>query len=195
MTEAGRDITGVILSGGKNSRYGSNKAIAEVNGIRIIDNITGKFKRIFDEVIIVTNSPDEYRYLDVPLVPDIYPDKGSLGGLFTGLNRSSHERIFVTACDMPFIDPHVIELIAGESGGYDVTVPRIAGHYEPLFAVYGKKCLTFMEDQIKNSIFQIIKMYSRVTVNVVDEKKIREIDPGFRTFININYQEDIRKYL
>jgi len=195
MTGAINDITGIILSGGKNSRYGSNKAIAEVGGMRIIDNITGKFKGLFDEVIIVTNSPDEYRYLEVPMVSDIYPDKGSLGGLFTGLSRSSHEKIFVTACDMPFIDPRVIELIAGESAGYDVTVPMIAGHYEPLFAVYGKKCLKFMEEQIKNSIFQIIKMYGSVTVNVIDEKKIREIDPGFRSLININFQEDIRKYL
>ncbi len=194
MNKAGRDFTGVILSGGRNSRFGSNKAMAEINGVRIIDSITEKFRALFDEVIIVTNTPESYLYLNVTLTGDIYRDMGSLGGLFSGLTLAVHERVFVTACDMPFVNPAVIEYILNSSHGYDAAVAKISGHYEPLLAVYGKKLLPIMEEQIKSGSYKIIDLYSRAKIRVISEESLRVYDPGLQSFININYPEDMKRY-
>jgi molybdopterin-guanine dinucleotide biosynthesis protein A len=80
-----KDMTGIILAGGKNSRMGTNKAFLEINGIRLIDNILAIYKKIFSEIIIVTNDPLSYtEFSETVIVTDIYKEKGALGGIYTG---------------------------------------------------------------------------------------------------------------
>ena len=97
------EVTGVILAGGKSSRMGKNKALLELGGKRIIESEINLFKSIFKEVILVTNSPLEYAGFDIKIVTDIFPEKGSLGGIYTGLFYSSYDYSFVASCDMPFL--------------------------------------------------------------------------------------------
>jgi len=188
-------VSGVILSGGKNSRFGSNKALIEINGKRIIDNLVANFKETFDEVIIVTNSPEEYLYLDTILVSDIYKDCGSLGGLFSGLYYADNSYIFVSACDMPFVKNNIIKHLLLFIGKYDVIVPKINGEYEPLFAIYSKKCLPFMERLIKNKDFKIINFFGKVKLKEVTETEIALLDPEFKAFVNINTKEELKKHI
>jgi len=81
-----KEITGIILSGGKNSRMGVNKAFLELDGQRLIDKILDIYKNIFSEIIIVANDPLSYtEFSDTIIVTDIYKGKGPLGGIYTGL--------------------------------------------------------------------------------------------------------------
>ena len=97
-------MTGVILSGGKSARMGMNKAFLEFEGKRLIDRTVTMFRDIFQEVILVTNSPLEYLDQDCIIVSDIFKNKGALGGIYTGIFYASCDQVFVSACDMPFLN-------------------------------------------------------------------------------------------
>lgn len=188
-------ISGVILSGGKNRRFGSNKAFVEFDGARIIDIALAAHARRFGEVLIVTNEPDAYQGLDARIVTDIHPNFGSLGGIYTGLWHASGEAVFVTACDMPFVDPAVVDLVLSRFEDVDIVVPRIDGYYEPLMAIYAKACLPHMAASIEANIRQIFRFFPQVRVREIGEADIRAVDPALRTFVNINTREDLDRAL
>src|SRR3989338_7683808 len=98
------DITGVVLAGGKSLRFGQNKAFALLQGVTLIERVLNVMKTLFDDLLIVTNNPGDYSSFDVPVVSDLEPDKGPLGGIVTALHYSERDRIFVAACDMPLLD-------------------------------------------------------------------------------------------
>ncbi|MCX5820100.1 MAG: molybdenum cofactor guanylyltransferase, partial [Deltaproteobacteria bacterium] len=102
-------MTGVILSGGKNRRMGENKAFLRIEGERLIDRTVRLFRTVFQEVIIVTGSPLDYLDQQATIVTDILPEKGALGGIYTGLFYATEEHAFVTACDMPFLNRAFLE--------------------------------------------------------------------------------------
>jgi molybdopterin-guanine dinucleotide biosynthesis protein A len=116
--------TGIILAGGKNLRMGQNKAFLEVQGEKIIDRIKRIFVELFDEVLLVTNSPADYLNLNLRTLTDLYREKGSLGGVFTGLFHASFSHAFVAACDMPFLRPALISHLVRLSPGYDIVIPE-----------------------------------------------------------------------
>ena len=109
---------------------GKNKAFLEVNGERIIDRTKNLFLELFDEVLLVTNSFPDYLDLNLRMVADLYPGKGALGGVYTGLFLASHSHAFVAACDMPFLNKdlirHLIDLSPGTTSSFPK--PRMAGN-------------------------------------------------------------------
>ena len=129
------NATGIILAGGKNLRMGQNKAFLEVRGERIIDRTRRVFVDLFDEVLLVTNSPLEYLDLNLRTVTDLYRESGALGGVLTGLFYATHLYSFVAACDMPFLTPDLIRQLVSLSPGADIVVPRTNDGWQPLHAV------------------------------------------------------------
>ncbi|MCX5887089.1 MAG: molybdenum cofactor guanylyltransferase [Proteobacteria bacterium] len=187
--------SGIILSGGESSRMGVNKAFIEVNGKRIIDATVELFGSLFPEVIIVTNTPLDYAHLNARIAADIIPQKGSLGGIYTGLFYSSHPHSMVVACDIPFIRREVIEYLVGKIDHHDVVIPHLSDGFHPLHAIYSRRCLPFMERLINEDNLKIINFFKKVRVREVKEKELSRVDPDFRSFVNINTPEDVRKYL
>jgi molybdopterin-guanine dinucleotide biosynthesis protein A len=186
-------ITGIILAGGKNLRMGKNKAFLEINGQRIIDRTKNIFLEIFDEIFLVTNSPLEYLDLNLRMVADLVPEKGSLGGMYTGLFHSSRSHAFVAACDMPFLNPALIRYLIQLSPKFDVVIPKTADGLQPLHAIYSQKCLPFMEDLLKQNNLKIIDFFPRVKVREVPTEEISLHDPQLSSFLNINTPEDLKK--
>lgn len=186
--------TGIILAGGKNSRMGRNKAFIQIRGIRIIDNTIDIFKRIFKEVIIVTNNPEDYEYTKLRLVKDKIPDKGSLGGLYSGIEAAKYKKCFVVACDMPYISEELIRYIISLEG-YDIVVPKVSGRLEPLFASYTKSCSDCMREQLENNNLKITYSFSKFKVKELNEEKISIYDKKFLSFININTPQELEKIL
>lgn len=184
------DVTGVILAGGKSSRMGRNKAFLEVGGNRIINKTVSLFKSIFEEILLVTNTPEEYSDLDLRIVTDIYPGKGSLGGIYTGLFYSGCDYSFVASCDMPFLRKDLIEFLLSLKDGYDVIVPRLKDGYEPLHAVYSRKCLKPMGNMIKKNDLRIIGFYPEVKVRDVTEDELAAFISEPSPFINVNTPEE-----
>jgi len=191
------DATGIVLAGGRSSRMGRNKAILEVGGERIIDRTVSLFNSLFKEVILVTNTPDEYAGLGVKMVTDILPDKGSLGGIYTGLFHASRNYSFIASCDMPFLNRRLIEFLLNLKVGYDVVVPRLNSGHEPLHAVYSKGCLNPIEAMIKKGDLRIIGFYPVVNVREVSEEELGPYLSDPSPFMNINtpdeYEEALRK--
>ncbi len=188
-------MTGVILAGGKSSRYGTNKAFAEMQGTRLIDRVARAMASVFPRLILVTNTPQEYTYLRIPMFEDHIKGLGPIGGIYTGLDVMPDPAGFFVACDMPFINPELVLRMVGMGNDYDAVVPRVDWMIEPLHAVYAKSCLPFIKASIEAEEYQIIKVYDRIRVRYIDEKEIKAIDPGFKTFFNVNRPEELEDAL
>ncbi len=184
-------ITGIILSGGKNIRMGKNKAFLEVGGKKIIDRTAELFQEIFSQVILVTNEPLEYAYLDLEIVADLIPMSGSLIGIYTGLFYSSNTHCFVTACDMPFLSKKIVEYMISIKENYDVVIPHLKDGYHPLHALYSKRCLKSIEELINEDNLKIIDFFNKVKVREITSDEISSIDPAMNSFLNINTPEDL----
>lgn len=164
------DITGIILSGGKSSRMGENKSFLKIQNETIIERIVKLMKSIFDEVMIVTNSPDEYKFLGLPLYKDIYKNKGPLGGIHSGLTHSKSEKNFVISCDVPLMTEEMIEYIVEYKSDKTIKFCNAAGYHQPLAGVYSKSLIVEIEKLISGgdvpdkSFHHFLKMVEAETI-------------------------------
>lgn len=170
---------------------GENKAFLEIEGIPIITRIYHLFKKLFQEVIIVTNEGEFFKNFDSKIYHDLMPDKGALGGLYTGIFFSSFQYSFCVACDMPFIKKSLVEYLVKNIQNNDVVVPRTQDGLQPLHAIYSKNCLQPIEKIIEEGKYKIIDMYKMVRVRVVEEHEFLCLDPFRDSFININTPEEL----
>lgn len=187
------NATGVILAGGKSSRIGRNKAFLEVSGRRIIDREIAVLSGIFKEVIIVCKDVEEYHEYPLRKVSDLVDYLSPLSGIYTGLKSAKTDRIFVVACDMPFLNKGVIDYLMSLADNYDVVVPRPAGRFEPLHAVYSKDCVKGIEDMFKAGNFRIYDLYNKVRTRVVEDGELKKIDPEGLGFLNVNTLAELEK--
>ena len=186
------DVAGVILAGGESSRMGRNKALMEVNGERMIETAYRRMAELFEEVLLVTNSPEIYEFIPCRKVADIYPGMGPLGGIHAALSSCRAERAFITACDMPGLNPQLIRELCSMQGGADVVIPETHGGLEPLHSVYDKKCLPKMEAMLQAGERRILSFFDLAQVRLVPRGRIAILDPDFASFRNINTPEDYR---
>lgn len=186
-------MTGIILAGGKSSRMGFNKAFIDIDGKPIIHRTVNLFKELFDEIIIVTNTPLEYEGFNIIIASDIYKDAGSLGGIYTGLVHASSEFCFVAACDMPFLNKEVISKMMIILNGCSAIVPYIMGRYHPLHAIYSKKCLKPMAEMIKNKDLRITNLFQKIKIKRLEEKDWLSSEPVLSSVDNINTREDLHR--
>jgi molybdopterin-guanine dinucleotide biosynthesis protein A len=189
-----KGVTGVILAGGGSSRMGSNKSLLLHMGNRIIEVIYRNLADLFEEVIIVTNTPELYPFLPCRKVPDIYSGQGVMAGIHAGLSRSREGAIFVVACDMPHLRGALIRHLATLADGVDVVMPVTVGGFEPLHAIYRKECLPVLEELLQNTENRrVVALLSEVRVRKVIPEEIALFDPEFTSFDNINTPEEYRK--
>jgi molybdopterin-guanine dinucleotide biosynthesis protein A len=186
-----KNVTGFILLGGKSSRYGSNKAFVEIEGVRLVDRVARVMKSIFHRVLLVTNTPDEYEYLKIPMAEDLIKGLGPMGGIYTGLMTMPDEAGFFVACDMPFLRESLIRHMVDVRDDFDVVVPRMDWMLEPLHALYSKKCLPVIHGAIGHDQHQILKCFAELRVRYVDKEELRLWDPELRSFFNINKPQDL----
>lgn len=180
-------VTAAILAGGASSRMGTNKALLKVDDEPIISISYKTLAKLFREVIIVTNTPEEYDFLPCRKVPDIFPDIGSISGLHSALSHSTTERTFVIACDMPFIDPAVIRhLCEMQLNGYDAITPLTPEGQEPLHAVYSSDCKTIFETAIRNNQLKIIDILSHMKTKLIPWDTFQNRHASQTPFLNIN---------
>jgi molybdopterin-guanine dinucleotide biosynthesis protein A len=188
-------MTGAVLAGGESRRMGRDKAFLEVGGQRIIDRTLAVLGRLFTKLLIVTNSPADYAYLGVRMVCDLLPGRGALGGLYTALFFCTTPRAFVVACDMPLLKAEVIGHLVAQPGKWDVVVPQMGDHVEPLHAVYSRKCLPHIEDLLERGGRKVTDFYPRVRVRRVPEEEIRTLDPWLLSFRNVNTPQEVEAIL
>lgn len=188
-----KPITGVILAGGKSSRFGRNKALEPFMGERLIDRSVRLMKEWCDPIFVVCQQPEEYFGVEANLVADIIPDQGPLMGLYTALLFSPNEWIFLRAVDMPFLEGAFAELLIKKAseGNADVVVPLKETQYEPLCACYNVRCIPHIKRVIESGGGRVIRFFSRVRVDTILEDTWRTLDPKGKSLLNINTIQDL----
>lgn len=182
--------TGVILAGGESRRMGSDKSLLPLDGERFIERTYQLLAGLFEEVLIVTNSPELYRDIPCRKVPDRYHGKGPLAGIHAGLYHAGQPQIFAVACDMPFLQPDLIRHLCCDIRQTDVCIPRSSHSLEPLHACYTKSCLPAMEEVLDGDGRRIIDFFPAVAVTEVVAETWRRYDPAGLSFRNINTPQE-----
>ena len=186
------NISGVVLAGGQSRRMGKDKRGLEWMGTKFLDRVCLTIGSLFEEVLLVTAIEDyPAGHLPVRLVTDAIPQKGSLGGLFTGIKEASQSSVFVVACDMPFLNPCVISRICALPEN-DVVMPKLSTGYQPLHARYSKRCSLIIEKMIQEGNLRIQSLIQDPTlsIQIVEETLFVDIDPHGYSFLNINTPAD-----
>jgi molybdopterin-guanine dinucleotide biosynthesis protein A len=175
---------------------GEDKALKTFLGRPLIERVVERLSPIADELIVTTNRPHDYRFLDLRLVSDIKPGRGALGGLYTAIASASHPIVAVVACDMPFASPTLLRaasrLLVEENA--DVVIPKSSEGYEPLHAIYRREtCLPAIEAAIEADQWKVIAWFPQVKVRLLTPEEMREHDPSGLAFWNVNTPEEFSK--
>ena len=187
-------MTGVILAGGKSSRMGTNKAFLRIAEERLIDRNIRLLRDIFKDVLIVVANPREYLLKEAAIVTDIFPERGALGGIYTGLFFAPDQYAFVMACDMPFLNLRFVEYMAEKAKGHDIVVPSPADGLQPLCAVYSRVCLPAIKNLLDKNRLQIRGFYPGHKVLEIPAAALESFDPAGRMFTNLNTPEDFAAF-
>lgn len=185
----------VIQAGGQSTRMGENKALKPFLGRPLIQRVMDRLAPIADELLVTTNQPAELAFLSVPLVPDLKPGRGALGGLYTALASAHQDYVAVVACDMPFASAQLIAACTGmlEQEGADVAIARTAEGFEPMHAVYRRsRCLPAIEAAIAADQWRVISWFPQVNVRTLTDEEIRRHDPDGIAFLNLNTPEEFQ---
>ncbi len=189
-----KDITGIILCGGKSSRMKQDKAFLKLGERFVIEIIADRMKNVFSEVLLSTNKSEEYSLLNLPIVKDIYPQKGPLGGIHASLSNSSTEKIFLISCDMPLMNIDMIKFIAAYKSDKKIILPKSNGRTHQLCGVYSNSLIRDIEEIIstseedkhhKGSVYELIE---KVTAEIVDVESLPFYEENI--FLNMNSTED-----
>ncbi len=186
-------LTVAIQAGGKSSRMGRDKAFVLFHGRPLIETIREKVAGLGDELILITNKPAAYAHLGLPMFADVYPDHGSLGGIYTAVYHASHPYTLVVACDMPWLNRDLLQYMISLRQTAAVVIPRWEKHPEPLHAIYNKNCLGPIEEKLKAKRLKIIGFFDQVSVRYVEREEIKRWDVDGRSFANINTPQELEE--
>jgi molybdenum cofactor guanylyltransferase len=189
------DCTAIILAGGDSKRMGRDKAGLLLDGQTLLQRVIAAMQQVFPAVIVSVRQlrPE----IDLPQVCDEQASDrsrggGPLAGLAAGLGRITTPWAFLVACDMPFIEPAMIVLLAGYRSDCQAVVPVVQGHQQPLAAFYAVDCLDVLRAHLarggKNSIRALL---DQLRVHYVDEPALLPADPALHSFRDIDTPEDI----
>jgi molybdopterin-guanine dinucleotide biosynthesis protein A len=187
-------VTGVIQAGGKSTRMGGEpKALLELGGRRIVERVLDVMRAVTERVLLVTNTPDVYAFLGLPMVADVFPEGGSLGGIYSGLRAAPGDAAFTVACDMPFLSAAVARLVVSRAGEADVVAPRVGEQWETLHACYGKACLGPMERRLREGRLKITGFFDEVRVLAIPEAEVATLGDPAVVFMNVNTPAELER--
>ena len=165
----------------------------------MISRVIGRLSQVVERTVVVVNDQERASLLSLPssakAVIDIYPDKGSLGGIFTGLSAIESEWGIVVAGDMPFLNVELLGYMLSVREGFDAVVPRLDGRPEPTHAAYSIACLPHIERRVLADDLKITGFFDDVRVNIVPEDQVEKLDPERLSFFNVNTQQDLDRAL
>ncbi len=189
-------LTLVIQAGGESKRMGEDKALVSFLGQPLIQRLIDRLSHLADELLVTTNRPQAYRFLDVSLIEDVYPGRGALGGLYTALHAAQHPLVAVVACDMPFASPALLAaqrdlLLASES---DAVIPQTSNGAEPFHAIYRRAaCLPAIQAAIAANLWRVDSWFAAIRLRWMSAEEVALYDPTGRAFWNINTPQELRQ--
>jgi molybdopterin-guanine dinucleotide biosynthesis protein A len=189
-----KDITGIILCGGKSSRMQTNKALLKLGDKAVVQIILSEMKRVFNRVIISANECDDFSFLNIPLIKDIQVNRGPLSVIFSTLKASKTQKNFVTTCDLPLIKHQVVNYLININSTKEIVIPTINGIPERLFGIYNTSVIKIIEGifsmsgtdkSIKGSVYDL---HQRTSVELIEIDHLPFYSENM--FLNMNAPED-----
>jgi molybdenum cofactor guanylyltransferase len=189
------DFNAIILTGGKSSRMGSSKALLPFGNEPLIVHIVRTLRRKFKQIIVVAAPDQELPVLPAKVVRDEVAYQGPVGGIYYGLKAATRSAAFVTSCDAAFLSLPLISFLQSKILDHDVVAPYWQDRFQPLQAVYRRKVLPLLKEQLERGELRPIFLYDRVRTYKVSEEEIRRFDPEGLSFFNMNAPEDYARAL
>lgn len=187
--------TGIIMAGGKSSRMGTNKALLKIGGKTVIERMVQELSKTVSDMLIVTNSFEEYQFLGLPMVQDKWRGMGPLAGIHAGLSASKTDKNLIVACDMPFISSELGGILLHLLDHYQAAVPEIDGQLHPLFAAYRKDALDVIQQCLQKRELKIRGFLNHIHCRLMTEADFSEFQYTFQEqhFFNMNHPEEFEK--
>ncbi|MGD8457948.1 MAG: molybdenum cofactor guanylyltransferase [Anaerolineales bacterium] len=186
----------VIQAGGKSTRMGEDKALIPfVRDTTLIQYILNQIEGLGDERLIISNDVDKFKFLGLPVFPDVYPQVGSLGGIYSAVHHARYNHCLILACDMPFVNISLIDYMLTQMDDFDIIMPRWEpeDYTEPFRAIYSKACLDPISKAIEIGERRIISFFKYVKIRFIDADEISKFDPEGLTFFNINTPDELEQ--
>jgi molybdopterin-guanine dinucleotide biosynthesis protein A len=191
------DVSCIILAGGKGTRLGRNKVVEKIGNQSLLERVISSLSTLNQEMIVViakeSSLPQLTNNPKIKIVRDIYPGKGSLGGIYTGLVYSKSYYNLVVACDMPFLNLNLLKYMISVTEDADVVIPKVVNDIlEPLHAVYSKNCVGKIELLLEQNRLSILELFPMVQVRYIEVSEIEHFDKKHLSFFNINTESDLK---
>jgi molybdopterin-guanine dinucleotide biosynthesis protein A len=185
--------SGIIQAGGSSLRLGQEKALIDAGGETLIERVVRQLSLVVERIVLVTNDPERYAFLALPMVGDVYPSVGTLGGLHAGLAAIKTPYGLVVGCDMPFLNPALLRHMISLRTGCDVVMPRIGRYREPLHALYAHTLARQFAREIEAGQHRITLALGDAQVCYVDREELVRYDPDLTSFFNVNEPQDVER--
>lgn len=179
----------VVQAGGESRRIGRDKALLSFLGQPLILRPLSRLASLADEVVVTSNQPENFSFLGLNPIPDLFPGYGALGGLYTALHGANHPYVAVVACDMPFASPALFayELLVLREVGADAVIPRSMAGSEPFHAIYVREtCLPHVQAALRDGFRRVDAWFNEVNILYLSPEEVEPYDPEGLAFLNIN---------
>jgi molybdopterin-guanine dinucleotide biosynthesis protein A len=191
--------TAAILAGGQATRLnGRNKAELSIGDMRLLERQLAVLREVVDRIVIIANDQARYQSYGLPIVPDLAAGSGALGAVYTAIQSTSTDHTLVVACDMPFLHAPFLAHLVDAGRDVDVAIPRTAHGYEPLCAVYSRRCAASLRRQLETKRWKVADLLAcnhGLNVREIGPREIAAHGDGDRLFFNINTNEDYERAL
>jgi molybdopterin-guanine dinucleotide biosynthesis protein A len=199
------DITAFILSGGKSKRMGTNKSLLTIGGLTVIERVVKLVSNLFQDVILITNQPEDYSFLNLKMYKDLYKDIGPLAGIHSALVHTSTDKNFIISCDIPLMTSDVIKYIVEYPTTKPITITKADNFIQQLCGLYDKSLISAIDKIIQKEIAvtdernpdqkkrgcSVLDLVNNTESAIIDiEKEFKDYQPG--TFYNMNRPEEYK---
>lgn len=190
-----KSCTGIILTGGLNTRMnGINKSFLKIGDQYYIDRIAEIISRHLAKCMVVCRDSRPYQNMPLPIVKDILKDRSPLTGIHAGLVAMHSQYAFCISCDLPLLHAGVVGLLLESiEDGFDVIVPASGTYFQPLCAVYSKRCAPVIEAQLEKGDMKVDHLYQNLKIKKISYNIIRKVDPDLLSFFNVNTADEVEK--
>jgi molybdopterin-guanine dinucleotide biosynthesis protein A len=182
----------LILAGGASRRMGRDKVALPVGETTLIEHLLQRVSPVVDEAIVAGGS------VTAPgarLVVDHYPGAGPLAGMHAGFIAAHHPWVWVVACDLPDVEPALLELLVSMAEGVDAVVPIVGGEQQGLCALYRCDLAPRIEALLQTNVHSVRALLAAIGVRYLDESELRRVDPQLRSFRNLNTPADYEAWI
>ncbi len=182
-------VLGAVIAGGLSTRMGKDKSLMRLGGLPLIEHAARFLLARFPRVIIVSDHPDKYRFLNLEIIPDLHKGIGPLGGIHAALAFAHKGVVFISSCDTPLVPPPLIDYLLAVDSPQRTRIPRLGGIFQPLLGSYDASLLPAIERSIANRehrVTSLLEENSFLSVEISSDLPFYSPD----MFSNINSPDD-----